>query len=133
MTGVPFPVGPDGDQFDCCVPIEDVVLVENKLTDRRYISLSKPAKSRQHRRLAGGDFTKDDQIIGIGERVNPQHIMAMASVGLTEVPVLRKPRIANLLNRLRIVIVRTFNSSIHDPRCKWAVSIGDSQKVRCGC
>ncbi|KAL3441463.1 MoeA, N-terminal and linker domain-containing protein [Aspergillus insuetus] len=94
MTGAPFPAGPDGDRFDCCVPIEDVVLVENKLTDRRYISLSKPAKWRQHRRLAGGDFMKDDQIIGIGERVNPQHIVAMASVGLTEVLVLRKPRIA---------------------------------------
>ncbi|KAL2793687.1 MoeA, N-terminal and linker domain-containing protein [Aspergillus keveii] len=94
MTGAPFPVNPDGDRFDCCAPIEDVVLAENKLTDRRYISLSKPAKWRQHRRLAGGDFTKDDQIIGIGERVNPQHVMAMASVGLTEIPVMRKPRIA---------------------------------------
>jgi molybdopterin molybdotransferase len=51
-------------------------------------------KWRQHRRLAGGDFMKEDHIIGIGERVNPQHIMAMASVGLTEIPVMRKPRIA---------------------------------------
>jgi molybdopterin molybdotransferase len=94
MTGAPFPVGPDGDPLDCCVPIEDVVLLENKLSSRRYISLSKPAKWRQHRRLAGGDFARNDRIIGVGERVNPQHIMAMASVGLAEIPVLRKPRIA---------------------------------------
>ncbi|KAJ0418618.1 MoaB/Mog domain-containing protein [Aspergillus carlsbadensis] len=94
MTGAPFPVGPGGDQFDCCVPIEDVVLVEDKLSTRRYISLSKPAKWRQHRRVAGGDFARNDRIIDVGERVNPQHVMAMASVGLTEVPVMRQPRIA---------------------------------------
>ncbi|KAL3456628.1 MoeA, N-terminal and linker domain-containing protein [Aspergillus heterothallicus] len=94
MTGAPFPVGEDGDQFDCCVPTEDVKLVENKLSNRRYMSLSKPAKWCQHRRVAGGDFGKNDRIIEVGQRISPQHVMAMASVGLTEIPVMRKPRIA---------------------------------------
>ncbi|KAL2837337.1 MoeA, N-terminal and linker domain-containing protein [Aspergillus pseudoustus] len=94
MTGAPFPVGEDGDQFDCCVPVEEVTLVQNKLSNRRYMTLSKPAQWRQHRRVAGGDFGQNDRIIEVGERINAQHIMAMASVGLTKIPVMRKPRVA---------------------------------------
>ncbi|KAL4931464.1 molybdopterin molybdotransferase MoeA [Aspergillus undulatus] len=93
MTGAPFPLG-DGDVLDCCVPVEDVLVSENKSSNRRYISVSKPARRHQHRRFAGGDFSKGDTILKAGEVIQPQHIMALASVGLTEVPVVRKPRVA---------------------------------------
>ncbi|KAL4956112.1 MoeA, N-terminal and linker domain-containing protein [Aspergillus filifer] len=94
MTGAPFPLGRDADMFDCCVPVEDVVLSENKFSNRRYISVSKPARPRQHRRLAGGDFRKRDLIIKAGETIQSQYIMAMASVGVIEVQVVRRPRVA---------------------------------------
>ncbi|KAL4876788.1 MoeA, N-terminal and linker domain-containing protein [Aspergillus karnatakaensis] len=94
MTGAPFPVGQGSDHFDCCVPIEEVVMSENEVTKKRYISFAKPARRQQHRRLAGGDFTKRDKILGKRECIQPQHIMALASVGVTEVRVLRKLRVA---------------------------------------
>ncbi|RDW64543.1 molybdopterin molybdotransferase MoeA [Aspergillus mulundensis] len=93
MTGAPFPLGEESERFDCCVPVE-VVVTENKSSNRRYISVSKPAKRRQHRRSAGGDFTKGDVIVEAGECIQPHHIMALASVGVREVPVLRRPRVA---------------------------------------
>lgn len=84
MTGAPFP---EDDQFDCCVPIEHVV-------KDKHISVLKPAQRFQHRRFAGGDFHEGDAIIHARQRIQPKHIMALASVGFTEVPVLRRPRIA---------------------------------------
>ncbi|KAL4792188.1 MoeA, N-terminal and linker domain-containing protein [Aspergillus venezuelensis] len=94
MTGAPFPLGRDADMFDCTVPVEDVVVSENKFSSRRYITVSKPARPRQHRRLAGGDFRKGDLMLEAGMTIQPQHIMAMASVGLKEVQVVRRPRVA---------------------------------------
>ncbi|KAL4900416.1 hypothetical protein BDW74DRAFT_188260 [Aspergillus multicolor] len=94
MTGAPFPLDDESEGFDCCVPIEEVVVSENKISNCRYISVSKPAKRRQHRRFAGGDFTKGDVIVEAGECIQPHHLMALASVGVREVPVLRRPRVA---------------------------------------
>ncbi|KAL4964213.1 molybdopterin molybdotransferase MoeA [Aspergillus stella-maris] len=94
MTGAPFPLGRDADIFDCTVPVEDVVVTENKFSSRRYISVSKAARPRQHRRLAGGDFRKADLIVEAGGSIQPQHIMAMASVGFIGAQVVRRPRVA---------------------------------------
>ncbi|KAL4914763.1 MoeA, N-terminal and linker domain-containing protein [Aspergillus aurantiobrunneus] len=94
MTGAPFPLGPQSERYDCCVPVEAVVVTDNRVSNRHYVTLSGPAKRCQHRRLAGGDFSKGDTIIAAGECIRPQHVMAMASVGLADIPVIRKPRIA---------------------------------------
>ncbi|KAL4750647.1 hypothetical protein BDW72DRAFT_213269 [Aspergillus terricola var. indicus] len=96
MTGAPFPTGQGWERFDCSVPIEEVVVQEDRCPSsrHRYVSVCKPARRWQHRRFAGGDFTQGDRIVEAGERIQPQHIMAMASVGLREIPVLRRPRIA---------------------------------------
>ncbi|KAL4735290.1 MoeA, N-terminal and linker domain-containing protein [Aspergillus similis] len=96
MTGAPFPTGQEWEQFDCSVPIEEVVVHEDRCPSsrRRYVSVCKPARRWQHRRFAGGDFTQGDHIVEAGECIQPQHIMALASVGLREIPVLRRPRVA---------------------------------------
>ncbi|KAL3431597.1 MoeA, N-terminal and linker domain-containing protein [Aspergillus tetrazonus] len=96
MTGAPFPTGQEWERFDCSVPIEEVVVQEDRCppSQRRYVSVCKPARRWQHRRFAGGDFTQGDRIIEAGDCIQPQHIMAMASVGLWEITVLRRPRIA---------------------------------------
>ncbi|KAL6230648.1 hypothetical protein BDW75DRAFT_244610 [Aspergillus navahoensis] len=94
MTGAPFPTGEPSERFDCCVPIEEVVVSENQTSRRRYISVCQPSRRCQHRRFAGGDYTKGVIIARAGERIQPQHIMAMASVGLKEIPVMRRPRVA---------------------------------------
>ncbi|KAL4972775.1 MoeA, N-terminal and linker domain-containing protein [Aspergillus desertorum] len=94
MTGAPFPVGKGSERFDCCVPIEEVTVSENQSSRRRHISVWRPARRCQHRRFAGGDFTKGDIIVEAGACIQPQHIMAMASVGLREIAVMRRPRVA---------------------------------------
>lgn len=85
--------GLDRDRYDCCVPVEDAVENENKFSTRRYIAVPKPARHFQHRRFAGGDFSKKDIIIEARESVLPQHFMALASVGVRHIPVLRRPRV----------------------------------------
>lgn len=88
MTGARFP-----EMFDCCVRLEDVESYEEEGTGRWFIKVMKPAKRNQHRRFAGGDFKEGDLIVPAGAAITPAQIMAMASVGITEVPVLRKPRV----------------------------------------
>ena len=97
MTGARFPEAIEGsDGFDCCVKWEDVTVREGKngcLAGNRYIQVTKPTQSQENKRLAGGDFTKGDAIISPGETIRPRHIMALASVGLNEVEVTKKPKI----------------------------------------
>lgn len=99
MTGARFPETIGGSRaFDCCVKVEDVEIlgVEKRVAmmgGNSYIKVMKPAQFQQNRRLAGNDFGKDDVIVDVGEVIRPRHIMALASVGLNEVPVVRRPRI----------------------------------------
>lgn len=94
MTGAPFPTSLSGDELDCCVRNEDVTVTVDETSKRRYIQVFKPAKARQNRRFAGSDFKKSDILIDAGEVVHPGHILSMASVGITEIAVMRKPRVA---------------------------------------
>lgn len=94
MTGAPFPTSVSGDELDCCVRNEDVTVIVDEASNRRYIQIFKPAKARQNRRFAGSDFKRSDVLIYAGEVVHPGHILSMASVGITEIAVLRKPRVA---------------------------------------
>ncbi|PKX88657.1 molybdopterin molybdotransferase MoeA [Aspergillus novofumigatus IBT 16806] len=83
-----------GDELDCCVRNEDVAVTVDETSNRRYIRVFKPAKARQNRRLAGSDFKKSDILVDAGEVVHPGHILSLASVGITEIAVIRKPRVA---------------------------------------
>ena len=88
MTGARFP-----DAFDCCVRLEDTISFSEECSNTCYIKVVKPVKPLQNRRLAGGDFQEGDVIIPAGAVITRAHVMAMASVGITEVEVLRRPRI----------------------------------------
>ncbi|KAF4223119.1 hypothetical protein CNMCM6457_000747 [Aspergillus fumigatiaffinis] len=94
MTGAPFPTSLSGDELDRCVRNEDVTVIVDETSNRRYIQVFKPAKARQNRRFAGSDFKKSDILVDAGELVHPGHILSVASVGITEIAVLRKPRVA---------------------------------------
>lgn len=95
MTGGRFPspaeCGIPG--LDCCVKVEDVTRVEDPATGGECILVSKPARYRQHRRLAGEDFQRDSLIVSSAMTIRPRHVMALASVGFTEIPVLPKLRV----------------------------------------
>lgn len=94
MTGARFPDAGNTPAFDCCVRWEDTTITADpSATGRRYISVTKPARSGQNRRSAGGDFGKDDLIAPVGTVIRPHHVMALASVGQTELVVHRRPRV----------------------------------------
>ncbi|MCJ1247945.1 hypothetical protein MMC30_005160 [Trapelia coarctata] len=97
MTGAQFPIaiGTD-DKFDACVRIEDTTFSVNTVTKTQCMTIVKPVMENQNRRLAGSDFQKGDLVIAAGSVVKPQHVMALASLGVSKVTVLRKARIAIL-------------------------------------
>lgn len=92
MTGAPMPLGP----WDAVVRVEDVA-VERDASGRpvRVRVLSKVGAG-DHVRRAGSDVRAGDPILPAGTRVTPHHILALAALGIAEVPVRRRPRAAVL-------------------------------------
>ncbi|KAE8327548.1 MoeA, N-terminal and linker domain-containing protein [Aspergillus sergii] len=111
MTGAPFPNTVEQEDFDCCVRYEDVIVEER--SGRRFVTVTKPAKPNQNRRLAATDFRTDDAIVKEGELIHPNHVMAMASVGITEVSVLPKPRIAVFSTGSELLPAKDDSSKLH--------------------
>jgi molybdopterin molybdotransferase len=96
MTGAPFPESTSSLPFDACIRIEDtsIVLFQGKATPLRRIT--KPASPFQNRRFAGTDFSEGDVVIGKGTVITAQHIMALASLGISTISVYRRLRVAIL-------------------------------------
>lgn len=83
-TGAPIPQG-----YDSIVPVE--------LTHPggpAAIRLSAPAKCNEHIRRAGEDFKPGDTVIEAGVRVMPQHIMALAALGVGGIGIYDLPAVS---------------------------------------
>ncbi|KAK2808322.1 hypothetical protein FQN50_004882 [Emmonsiellopsis sp. PD_5] len=97
MTGARFPNSSSGKPFDCCVRVEDTRPVPGIKGDSAsrgsFIEVMKPASYNQHKRLAGEDLRKGDVIIEAGSTIRSAHVMALASIGVAKVTVLRKLRV----------------------------------------
>ncbi|KAJ9618739.1 hypothetical protein H2203_008943 [Taxawa tesnikishii (nom. ined.)] len=96
MTGSRFPTASEGEQsFDAVVKVEDVFPVTFPATaaSARYIQVVKPVHPNANKRFAGSDFQNGDAIIHQTQVIRPHHVMALASVGFTEVEVLSKPKV----------------------------------------
>lgn len=92
MTGAAFPISTSiGRAFDACIPYEHVshVLVDGKPAVKK---ITAPARRDQHRRRAGGDFTKGNLIMEKGAVIRPSDVMALAGVGIGRVAVKRPVR-----------------------------------------
>lgn len=83
MTGAPVPAG-----ADAVVPVED--------TDAGTVTVqvSAPKAVGQHVRRAGEDAAPGDLVVAAGALLGPAHVAAVASVGVAEVAVHRRPRVA---------------------------------------
>ncbi|KAJ9644110.1 hypothetical protein H2199_003978 [Coniosporium tulheliwenetii] len=92
MTGARFPETDGGPVFDACIPLEQTLDVPERAANE-YRKVVKPVVPGQHRRLAGSDFQRGELVVTAGTVLQPQHIMALASVSITEVEVRRKVRI----------------------------------------
>ena len=84
MTGALIPRS-----FDTIIPIEKVIF--NK--DKKYIQISEKIKKNQHIRYAGSDYKKKDLIIKRGSIIQPSHILAFKTLGISKIKIKKKPNI----------------------------------------
>ncbi|MCL2454082.1 MAG: molybdopterin molybdotransferase MoeA [Micrococcales bacterium] len=82
MTGAPVPVG-----ADAVVPLEDVTV------DGDSVFLAAPPRPGQHVREAGEDVRPGDLVLRRGTRLSARHLASATAVGLTALPVARRPRV----------------------------------------
>ena len=106
-TGAKFPAAP----YNACIRVEDTVNLPNTCLrpshqcSYQYIRIVKPAKPNQHKRPAGEDFSKGRVVLHARETVQPQHAMALASVGINVIKVMSKMRIGILSTGSELVQV----------------------------
>lgn len=85
MTGAPLPAGADS-----------VVPVEATTTEGRLVRLSAPLKTGANVRYAGEDLREGEELLPGGFALTPAALGVLASVGLAEVPVRPRVRVAIL-------------------------------------
>jgi molybdopterin molybdotransferase len=83
MTGAVVPDGAD-----------TIIMQEHAKVDGDYIVISAGHTNGQHVRHPGDDFSTGDTIIHAGERLTPAKLGLLASTGVTELQILRKPVVA---------------------------------------
>ncbi|UXI70490.1 molybdopterin molybdotransferase MoeA [Tahibacter amnicola] len=99
MTGAPMPEG-----CDAVIPVENVEITERDATGRALrIRLIKPACAGQHVRRAGEDIALGALALPSGSWIAPSQLMVLAGLGLPEVPVVRRPRVALLCTGRELV------------------------------
>ncbi|MFP4643689.1 MAG: molybdopterin molybdotransferase MoeA [Spirochaetales bacterium] len=91
-TGASVPHG-----FDAVIPYES--LEERDINGSRYFNstaTAEPAKTGMHIHPRGADYRKDQPLLMPGTRVTSSAAAILATCGVTEVPVRRRPRVAIL-------------------------------------
>jgi len=110
MTGALIPKG-----FDTIIPIEKIIFHSNN----KYISIDNKIKKNQHIRYAGSDYKKKDLIVKKGTIIQPSHILAFKTLGITMIKVKKIPNILffstgnEISNNKNIVNWKVRNSNSH--------------------
>ena len=110
MTGALIPKN-----FDTIIPIEKIIFSKN----RKFILIKEKIKKNQHVRHAGSDYKKNDLIIKKGNIIQPSHILAFKTLGITKIKVKKKPNILffstgnEISNSKNIVNWKVRNSNSH--------------------
>jgi molybdenum cofactor synthesis domain-containing protein len=84
MTGAPIPAG-----ADAVVPVESTSPAEDHVVIHQ-----EDVRPGANIRPVGSDLGKDDLVVLAGLRLQPPHIGLIASLGIAEIEVARKPRIS---------------------------------------
>ena len=84
MTGALIPKS-----FDTIIPIEKIIFSKNK----KFILINEKIKKNQHIRYTGSDYKKKDLIIKKGTIIQPSHILAFKTLGITNIKLKKKPNI----------------------------------------
>ena len=110
MTGALIPKG-----FDTIIPIEKIIFHSNN----KHISIDNKIKKNQHIRYAGSDYKKNDLIVKKGTIIQPSHILAFKTLGVTTIKVKKVPNILffstgnEISNNKNIVNWKVRNSNSH--------------------
>jgi molybdopterin molybdotransferase len=110
MTGALIPKN-----FDTIIPIENIIFCSKN----KYININKKVKKNQHIRYAGSDYKKKDLIVKKGTIIQPPHILAFKTLGITKIKVKKKPNILffstgnEISNNKNIVNWKVRNSNSH--------------------
>ncbi len=92
MTGAPMPPS-----ADAVVPIELVKVSGDKITFSALPDMD------ANIRKAGEDFKQGMGVLKYGQRMQPQHIMPLATLGIAEVDVFKKLKVAYMATGLELV------------------------------
>lgn len=116
-TGAPVPPG-----ADAVVQVEDTELLESDndgRTEKKIKILTSP-KPGQDIRPIGFDVNKGQQVLSCFEKLGPAELGLMASLGLTDVEVFQKPKVA---------VLSTGNEVVKPGEVTRAGQIRDSNKI----
>ncbi|WP_425507915.1 gephyrin-like molybdotransferase Glp [Thermomonas paludicola] len=92
MTGARLPDG-----LDAVVPVEQVEVLERDGAGRpQRIRLTADVHPGQHVRLRGEDVRRGDCVLAAGCRIEATQMMLLAALGVAEVAVMPRPRVAIL-------------------------------------
>jgi molybdopterin biosynthesis enzyme len=108
-TGAPLPKGADS-----------VVMVEQSSADGGHVLIFEPSRPGQHVGRAGGDLVAGELALGEGTVLTPARLGVAAALGLTDLEVFARPRVAILSTGDEIVAPggrwRPVRSSTPTPR-----------------
>ncbi|MBL4661681.1 MAG: molybdopterin molybdotransferase MoeA [Alcanivoracaceae bacterium] len=89
MTGAPVP-----SPFDAVIQIENVEISENE--DGKFITFNEEIKENRNIRKLGTDYQLDQLVTNKHTQIQAQHIMALATVGIENIDVLSRIKVAIL-------------------------------------
>lgn len=99
MTGARLPGG-----LDTVIPVEQVEILARGADGRpSRIRLAADITPGRHVRKRGEDVVRDAPLMGAGTVLQPQHLMLLAALGVAQVAVVRRPRVA-LINTGRELV-----------------------------
>ena len=113
MTGAIIPRS-----FDTIIPIEQINFHPNK-KNAKYILLNKRIPKFEHVRFKGSDYKKGDLLILKGTILQPNHILALKTLGIKKIKVKKKPNILffstgnEITNKDKILEWEFRNSNCH--------------------
>jgi len=82
-TGAPIPAGADS-----------VVMVEYTETSGESILVNRPVAVGENIMKAGSDISNGEKVLGKGHRLTPRDTGVLAALGMTDIPVLARPKVA---------------------------------------
>lgn len=92
MTGAPLPAG-----------TQAIVQIEHTSAEGDDVIFNAPATTGQHIRHAGEDFKRGLPVLFRGDRILPSHILPLATLGIAELEVYKKPKIMFISTGAEIV------------------------------